>query len=414
MNKKKKLIIIFAALLAICVVIICLFFNKTENAKIIVATDTHYLSNAINDKGDAFMEMVNNSDGKLVQYCDEIVDAFSSEVIDEQPDALIISGDLTFNGEKASHIDFAKKLKTIQDSGVPVLVIAGNHDINIKNSAEYKGDEYLPTESVNVLEFRDIYYDFGLKDAVSTDDYSLSYLYKINDDLYALMLDTNALGKNFVQDNSYDWIREQLEFVKKKHAKVITVSHQNLFAHNEQLSFGYQLYDAKELLALLNEYEVKLHLSGHIHMQHIMQDGVCEVVTSSLLVSPVQYGVIDYNGKFDYHTESVDVEKWTDDNDIDLPELQNFSIFADRFFKQSGINKSLAQLDNDNLTDIEKRLIAETFATLNASYFAGTKIDASELQEGIDLIKSQDGFLSNYINILVNESSNDYQSIKIR
>ena len=108
------------------------------------------------------------------------------------------------------------------------------------------------------------------------------------------MLDTNAYGTNFVQDDSYEWIETQLKKAKKEHRKVIAVSHQNLFAHNDLLSFGYQLYDADELLELYNKYRVKLNISGHIHMQHYAKDGITEITTTSLAVSPNQYGVIDF------------------------------------------------------------------------------------------------------------------------
>ena len=41
---------------------------------------------------------------------------------------LILSGDLTNNGEKESHIDIAEKLKEIEKNGTAVYVIPGNHE----------------------------------------------------------------------------------------------------------------------------------------------------------------------------------------------------------------------------------------------------------------------------------------------
>lgn len=412
--KKKKLIIISTIILLLAVLSIILFCGKAKPAKIFVATDTHYLSSRINDKGTAFTEMVNNADGKLVQYCDEIFSAFSEDVVEAKPDVLILSGDLTFNGEKASHEDFAKKLDYIQSKGVQVLTIAGNHDVNITNTAGYKDDKYVEVENISPLEFKKLYYNFGMKQAESVDENSLSYLYKVNKSLYVLMLDTNVLGKNFVQDRSYKWIEQQLKMVAQNKAQVITVSHQNLFAHNEQLSFGYQLYDANELLELLNKYNVKCHLSGHIHMQHTKTDGITEVVNSSLLVAPVQYGVINFNGKYKYSTKTVDVEKWAKSNNIKDENLLKFSTFATKFFKDSAVKKSFLQLENSNLNKKDKNLIATTFAELNTSYFAGTKIDTSQLNDGIELCKNQNKFLNQYIETMLEEAQNDYTSIKIK
>lgn len=55
--------------------------------------------------GPRFQEMVEYGDGKVVTYIDQITDAFLDEVVKLRPDALVLSGDLTLNGEKASHKD---------------------------------------------------------------------------------------------------------------------------------------------------------------------------------------------------------------------------------------------------------------------------------------------------------------------
>lgn len=407
---KKKILII--ALVVIAVVVALVLFLKPQGAKIIVATDTHYLSSRINDGGEAFQNMNNNADGKITQYCDEIFSAFSDEVIEKKPDVLILSGDLSFNGEKASHEDFAKKLKEIQDNGVQVLTIAGNHDINVKNSAQYKGSEYLPTESVTAEEFKNIYFDFGMKQAESVDEYSLSYMYKVNKSLYVLMLDTNAFGQNFVQDPSYPWIGEQLKMAKSKRAKVVTVTHQNLYAHNDRLSFGYALYDADELLELLNKYKVKCNLSGHIHMQHIVEDSVTDIATSSLMVNTTQYGEIDFDGSIHYETRRVDVEKWARKNNIDNADLLDFSNYSVDFFMSSG--RLTNTLDDLGLTENERNEIFNAVNKLNSSYFAGTKIDTSDIMNGVELCRKQEGFLSTYIDSLLSEAENDYTKIDIK
>lgn len=413
MKKKFMIIIGILAVIFVFVIAFLLIGGKSEEAKIIVATDTHYLSERINDKGKAFSDMVNSSDGKLVQYCDEIFSAFADEVVNAQPDVLILSGDLTFNGEKASHEDFVNKLKEIQAKGVQVLTIPGNHDIDSASACGFKNDEYYQVDGITADEYRELYYDFGMKQAQSVDEYSFSYLYKVNKDLYVLMLDTNAFGQNFVQDESYQWIEEQLKAVKRNKAQVITVTHQNLFAHNEQLSFGYQLYDANELLELFNKYKVKCNLSGHIHMQHIKSDGVTEIATSSLLVSPVQYGVIDFDGKINYQAKSVDVSAWAKGNNSDDENLLDFSNYAEYFFKDSSYKRSLEQLEKYDISNEDKKLIAEAFSELNTSYFAGSTIDISKIQKGIDLCKKQDGFLSNYVTSMAEEAQTEHTSVTI-
>ena len=80
------------------------------------------------EKGEVFAKVYLSGDGKQMNYMSEIPDAFIEDVIKEQPDGFILSGDLTFNGEKKSHDDLAEKLKKVEKSGVPVMVIPGNHD----------------------------------------------------------------------------------------------------------------------------------------------------------------------------------------------------------------------------------------------------------------------------------------------
>ena len=100
-----------------------------EKVTFLFASDIHYLAKSLTDKGKAFNTFMDSGDGKQLNYIEEIVDAFIVDIKKKKPDVLIISGDLTTNGEKASHIELAKKLKEIRNSGTLVYVIPGNHDI---------------------------------------------------------------------------------------------------------------------------------------------------------------------------------------------------------------------------------------------------------------------------------------------
>ena len=81
-----------------------------EEARVIVATDLHYLAPELTDGGPFFRRLIERADGKVTAYSEELLEAFVQQVIDRGPDALILSGDLTFNGERASHEALAEKL----------------------------------------------------------------------------------------------------------------------------------------------------------------------------------------------------------------------------------------------------------------------------------------------------------------
>lgn len=182
--------------------------------------------------------MVEHGDGKVVTYIEQIVDAFLEEVIAQKPDMLILSGDLTLDGEKKSHEELAGKLYSVQNAGIPVLVIPGNHDINNHHAAEYRGNDRFPAEFTTPREFRDIYGDFGYNEAISQDRTTLSYVYEMDEYNRLLMLDTcqyqqKARVGGAILSDTYDWIDEQLEEAWDDGMNIVPVAHHNLLDQSE-------------------------------------------------------------------------------------------------------------------------------------------------------------------------------------
>ena len=90
-----------------------------EPVTIWTATDLHYIAPDL--MGDYFDEPASGGDGKAVRYSAEITGALLEQAAREQPDVLILSGDLTLNGAEQSHRELAEQLHTLQNSGVQVL-----------------------------------------------------------------------------------------------------------------------------------------------------------------------------------------------------------------------------------------------------------------------------------------------------
>ncbi|HBG12377.1 MAG TPA: metallophosphoesterase, partial [Clostridium sp.] len=84
----------------------------------------------------------------------------------------------------------AKKLENLEEKGVKVLVIPGNHDINNYFSASYFGKEKEVADIVDPEGFYDIYRRFGYDQARSRDEDSLSYVYELDEKNWLLMLDS--------------------------------------------------------------------------------------------------------------------------------------------------------------------------------------------------------------------------------
>ena len=145
---------------------------------LMVASDLHYLSPSLTDHGSCFTELVRNGDGKVMEYSQELVEAFVDTVLEKKPDALILTGDLTFNGARKSHEDLAEKLGRIEEAGIPVAVLSGNHDLWNKNAASFSGDRVTFEESVSAKEFKEIYFPFGFEEACAQDETSSSYIWE--------------------------------------------------------------------------------------------------------------------------------------------------------------------------------------------------------------------------------------------
>ena len=393
----------------------CAQTQTPQNPEIFVATDLHYISPSLTDGGGYFTRMIESADGKVTAYCDPLAEAFVQTVIDEKPACLIISGDLTLNGAKKSHEDLAGKLERIVQSGVPVLVIPGNHDVNMRSSAAFSGEGYTIVPSVTQQEFAAIYRACGYDAALSRDSHSLSYIAEPVPGLRVLMLDTNTPGAPCaVAAPTLIWLEKQLERAKADGAKVISVTHQNLYAHSDLLSNGYVLTNAQRLLELYNRFGVKANLSGHMHLQHTKRShsGILDIATSSLAVSPCQYGVITLGEtEAEYRTQAVDVSAWAAQNGKTDPNLLDFAAYAERFFK-GGSSDSLASRLDRHLPE-DARAMADFSVALNYAYFSG-RMDSFARDAHLEALwaTENDSFWGLYVQSMLREESVDHTRVK--
>lgn len=412
---KRALLII----VALCLTVGCLSGcadRTAQSVSIIFATDTHYLSPELTDGGALFKEAVALGDGKLIEYSEEINEAFFAEVIEKQPDLLVLGGDLTLNGAVQSHRDFVKKLERVQEAGIQVLVIPGNHDAGREFAIKYMGKDYELVDALTSQQFFEYYSPFGREQAESRDESSFSYIYRASDELKILMLDANCGGSGFLKDGTLDWIKAELKLAKRQGTDVIAVCHQNLFAHNPLLSFGYQLLNADKLQALMEKYKVRLILSGHIHIQSAKtENGITEIVTSSLEMPPIQYGQLTYDGKgVDYAVQQTDVSGWLKANGQSTPELEDFAAFATEYYEYTSRLKAESRLSDSPLSVEEKALIAEAFAKANTLYFAGERFDPAQFDAAMKLIDSSGtAFFGSYLNSMFESSATEKRSLRV-
>lgn len=399
--------------------------NVSSDLSLYVATDLHYLSPSLHDNGEAFHTYIKSGDSKLLHYSEQLTDAWIAQVIHARPKAVILSGDLTNNGEKVSHHELAAKLNQIEAAGTEVYVIPGNHDILNPWARSFKDDKQYVTDYITSKEFTSIYKKFGYDKALSIDNHSLSYVAQVSDELWLLMLDTNQYEHNIklgypqtdgeLSKETLSWIEENGELAQKNGAQIITVMHHNLIDHSDFSNRGFTLNNHKQLLNVLQKQSISLSLSGHLHIQDIRStQGVYDIATSAFVVYPYHFGVIDYSPEYasvEYHTEQIDVEGWSKLNGSSNQDLLQFNKYGEKFFKNHSYDKAFKSLEGQGYSVEERNSMAEVMSAINLYYFAGKGGEISEElihSEGVQLwrnAKSQ--FIKDYVLSMLESTHNN-------
>lgn len=383
--------------------------------RIITATDLHYLSPRINDKGETLQKLSNKGDGKVVPYSGEIVEAFLDQVIQAKPDLLVLTGDLTYNGEEASHEDLVTLLHGVEAAGIEVLILPGNHDISIPFAYEFRDGFAWETNSVTYDEFYRLYQDFGRAEARLKDPSSFSYIREVSDKLWIAMVDVNTeKNVNRVSGETMSWLKESLAQANAKGVTVISGTHQNILVHNERFNDGYLIDNSSDLKKVLEENNVRYNLAGHIHIQHVTRNetGLSESVTGALSVSPHHYANLTIDGDLtlDYQTSTVDVAAWARTKGLTDENLLDFARYSDRYFFDISFRRNVQRyIDEVELTEEELIKLATLSAEINLAYFAGdvpSKLKALEDDPDYRLWKEKDGDnpFRDYINSFLKQS----------
>ena len=125
-------------------------YPKDTTIRMFITSDLHYLDQSLYGSR-TFIESQKKSDGKLSIYNNELLFELLEESKSAEPAFLIITGDLTYNGEKASHSSLADYLSKLRKNGIYPLVVPGNHDILNAMAIDYSKEE-LSEEIFNGIE----------------------------------------------------------------------------------------------------------------------------------------------------------------------------------------------------------------------------------------------------------------------
>lgn len=282
--------------------------TRSAPVKIAVISDVHYYDDSLGTSGQAW-ETEWYSDFKMRAESSAILDSAINSIKNSDAQIVLVSGDLTNDGEKVCHEGLANKLEELKAAGKKVYVIDGNHDINNYDAASYSGSTVTPVANISMNDFKSIYHDFGYDQAVAVDPNSLSYAIDPVPGLRIIMMDSALYANNSPSNPSetggsletpdtgsftrLDWIDQEIDDGIAKGDTVIGVEHHpltNHFVGNSQFFPDFVLQDANNTAANLASHGMHVVFTGHFHTDDITKvpnQDLFDVETGSMVTYPV-------------------------------------------------------------------------------------------------------------------------------
>ena len=293
-NGSRLLSLLLAVVLVFTLTVPALAADKPQdmNLRIAVMSDLHYLSpDMIADTED--FEHAFNSDRKLLKESSSILREMLERVRADKPDILLVSGDLTKDGEQECHAALAKQLQQLQQDvpGLKIYVINGNHDIRNYNAKNFNtaDGKAVPATRTHPEDFKRIY-DFVYSDptviatftpAAGNEAGSLSYVARPVEGLTIVAMDTCRYSKENTSNGTDEhetsgaisadlekWVIEQTAAAKARGDLVIGLEHHGLVPHFDVQPTILPMYLVNGYERIAQEYAdagMSVVFTGHMH-----------------------------------------------------------------------------------------------------------------------------------------------------
>lgn len=293
-NGSRLLSLLLAVVLVFTLTVPALAAEKPQdmNLRIAVMSDLHYLSpDMIADTED--FEHAFNSDRKLLKESSSILREMLERVRADKPDILLVSGDLTKDGEQECHAALAKQLQQLQQDvpGLKIYVINGNHDIRNYNAKNFNtaDGKAVPATRTEPEDFKQIY-DFVYSDPTVIATFTpaegnkaggLSYVARPVDGLTVIAMDTCRYSSDNTSngDDEHEtsgaisadlekWVIEQTAAAKARGDLVIGLEHHGLVPHFDVQPTILPMYLVNGYERIAQEYAdagMSVVFTGHMH-----------------------------------------------------------------------------------------------------------------------------------------------------
>ena len=278
--------------------------NATAQTRIAVASDTHVMApSLLPDEAKSQNEWTSYyvSQRKMLEQSADLFDQLKTTMLNSKPDILLITGDLTKDGELASHNYVREGLTSLRNAGIKVLVIPGNHDFGGEGCYwQFNADgttDYTPVLAAS--DFPTFYADFGYTGSTIDPNGSLSYVAEPVKGLVVLAVDSHTAS---VAPSTLAWLCDQAKTAHADGKQVIAMMHHPLFPHIHGLDHfisTYAVNDYEQVRNSLIEAGVGVILTGHFHISDIAKDwnddpnkSIYDINTGSLISYPCDYRML--------------------------------------------------------------------------------------------------------------------------
>lgn len=295
----------------------CCLTATAADHKIVVIADPHVmpaslLTNPDNPDWAAYIE----GSRKLMDYSQSLFDQAVAEISIIKPELVLLVGDLTKDGEQASHDYIKEKLDELKAAGIQTLVIPGNHDLGPSEDALDFGETTTEAPTIDAEDFATLYADYGYGESSEREETSLTYACEPVEGLVVIGIDTGSEGD--LSETTLEWVCDKAAEAKAAGKQVIAMMHHPLIPHitgGETFVASVSVTDFAYVRHRLAEAGLSIVFTGHFHISDIAKDWnddltktIYDVTTGALCTYPCDYRIATLNSdltSMTIQTESI-------------------------------------------------------------------------------------------------------------
>ena len=272
-----------------------------RDKRIVVISDTHVMApELLVSEGEAWTNYISGHQ-KMLDYSQPLFDEMVAKIKDEiKPDLVLITGDLTKDGEQLSHKYVVNKLDELYAVGIPTLVIPGNHDRGAQaqaNAVSFDGASTTPVAVADNNWFATQYANYGYGSSSERESTTLTYVCEPIEGLVVIGIDSGTEGT--LSSTTLDWIVGKATAAKESGKEVIAMMHHPLIPHFTGVENFVEWAVVKNYETVRNtlaDAGIRVVFTGHFHTSDIAMDKnadlsreIYDVTTGSLISYPCDY-----------------------------------------------------------------------------------------------------------------------------